>query len=190
MVWLPGQLLELFCCSGNQTHRKGTAPTKNPRFLRSHTLVPSVEARKSSSHRLSLTKHGPRLFCPGAGGRGRADARERRSADATARWSGARARARQARRSACALARPRAWAPARSADRGSCEHERNGRGGVHACAPARSSSACTPAELAAMGNQRTKKETMRLCGWEEERETRDKEGENKKKKKKRDRKIK
>ena len=113
----PGQLLELFCCSGNQTHRKGTAPTKNPRFLRSHTPVPSVEARKSSSHRLSLTKHGPRLFCPGVGGRGRADARERRSADATARWSGARARARQARRSAYALARPRAWAPARSADR-------------------------------------------------------------------------
>ena len=107
MVWLPGQLLELFCCSGNQTHRKGTAPTKNPPFLRSHTPVPSVEARKSSSHRLSLTKHGPRLFCPGAGGRGRADARERRSADATARWSGARARARQARWSACALARPR-----------------------------------------------------------------------------------
>ena len=100
LVWLPGQLLELFCCSGNQTHRKGTAPTKNLRFLRSHMPVPSVEARKSSSHRLSLTKHGPRLFCPGAGGRGRADARERRSADATARWSGARARARQVRRSA------------------------------------------------------------------------------------------
>jgi len=39
-----------------------------------------------------------------------------------------------------------------------------------------------------MGNQRIKKETMCLCGWEE-RETRDKEGENKKKKK-RDRKIK